>query len=164
MLMIFVKTFNFGAKILKLILGNPDICKRSVEKIINFYTPTPLKNFLNTHTTFGLTHLWPRFSHSQILKSFIPKNTYFLRPEKKGALDFKNLKRKKYFNNLIKPNWINSNNSFLINWNLFCSSKYHSFWEIRILKTVNKLYFGQKWEKVGKFCLICLLLQLIYIF
>ncbi len=29
---------------------------------------------------------------------------YFLRPEKKGAFDFKNLKLKKYFSNLCKLN------------------------------------------------------------
>ena len=90
--------------------------------------------------------------------------TYFLRPEKKGALDFKNQKLKKYCYNLYKLNWINSSNLFPIGYNLFCSSKYHSFWEIKILKTVNKLYFVQKWEKVGKFCLICLHLYFMCIF
>jgi hypothetical protein len=83
---------------------------------------------------------------------------------KKGALDFKNLKPKKYFCNSNKPNWINSRNLFPIGYNLFCSSEYHSFWEIKILKTVNKLYFVKKWEKVGKFWLICLYLYFICIF
>ncbi len=63
---------------------------------------------------------------------------------KKGALDFKNPKLKKYSNNLIQLNWINSSNSFLIRINLFCSSLYHSFWEIKILKSVNKVFFGPK--------------------
>ncbi len=83
---------------------------------------------------------------------------------KKGALDFKNQKLKKYCYNLYKLNWINSSNLFSFGYNLFCSSKYHSFWEIKILKTVNKLYFVQKWEKVGKFCLICLHLYFMCIF
>ncbi len=71
---------------------------------------------------------------------------YFLR-HKKGAFDFKNLKLKKYFNNLSKLNWINSSNLFLLSLNLFGSTRYHSNWEIKILKTVNRLYFGQKVEK-----------------
>jgi hypothetical protein len=53
---------------------------------------------------------------------------------------------------------------FPISLNLFCSSKYHSFWEIKILKTVNKLYFSKKRGKVGKLFLICLLLQLVCIY
>ncbi len=84
---------------------------------------------------------------------FSERRKYFLRPEKKGALDFKNPKLKKYCNKLIKLNWINSSHSFLISINLFCSSMYHSFWEIKILKSVNKLFFGQKYflrpEKKG---------------
>ncbi len=76
---------------------------------------------------------------------------YFLRPEKKGAFNFKNLKLKKYFSNQFKLNWINSSNLFLIRLKLVCSSKYYSFWEIKVLKIVNKLCFGQKMEKVGKF-------------
>jgi hypothetical protein len=64
---------------------------------------------------------------------------------KKDALDFKNLKLEKYSNNLSILKLINSSNSFLKNnINLFCSSVYPSFREIKVLKSVNKLFFGQK--------------------
>jgi len=35
--------------------------------------------------------------------------------------------------------------------NLFELDWWDSFWEINVLKSVNKLYFGQNNKKVGKF-------------
>ncbi len=69
--------------------------------------------------------------------------SYILRPEK-GALYFKNLQLKKYCSNLCKLNWINSSTLFLVTLILFCSSKCHSFWEMKVLKfLVQKTKSGQ---------------------
>jgi hypothetical protein len=40
--------------------------------------------------------------------------------------------------------------------NLFDSNWWYSFREINVLKSVNKLYFGQNNKKVGKFSLLSL--------
>jgi len=39
----------------------------------------------------------------------------------------------------------------MITLNLFELDWWYSFWEINVLKSVNKLYFGQNNKKVGKF-------------
>jgi len=84
---------------------------------------------------------------------------YFLRPEKIGALDFKNLLLQRYFINLCHLNWINSSFLILIKEIFFVAQNDILFWEIKVLKSVNKKYFCLILEKVGKKLLNLLIFQ-----
>ncbi len=60
-----------------------------------------------------------------------------------------------YPNKQIWPEkWLNSNYLIMITLNLFELNWWDSLWDINVLKSVNKLYFGQNYKKVGKFFFI----------
>jgi len=72
------------------------------------------------------------------MTAFVDLRKYFLRPEKNGALDFKNEWLKRYFINLDKTNGLKINNSFVIIQNLFDTNMWFGLREINVFKSVNK--------------------------
>ncbi len=85
-----------------------------------------------------------------------PKKLILPPTPKKVAYLLKNEEPKIESTKFDQLNKINFNYLIMITWILFYWNWWASRKEIKVLKSVNKLFVGQKLEKVGKWRLFCL--------